>query len=187
MDESITTFVLLKNALWALFYSPILLLRFLWSLIRRDDKASDILANEVPLMVFLLTPIVYVCCMIIALVTLLNSDGISKRIFEIGVLVFCVAWISVTMLLTLQPRDTRLIQAQSIQYYLLFVAFLQTLLWVMGPENPKNEPSSVLILFLATTVTYINDKLIKPMIEKHDVVLGENGMFIREADRELEL
>lgn len=184
MGESPTTFVLLKNALWALFYIPILLLKFLWSLIRRDDKAMDILANEVPVVVFLLTPIVYVLCMIIALVTLMNSGGISKRIFEIGVFVFCVGWISVTLLLTLQPRDTRLMQAQSIQYYLLFVAFLQTLLWAIDPQNLKNEPSSVLILFMATSVTYINERLIKPMIDKHEVILNEDGKFVRQVDSE---
>ena len=171
------TFTLLRHAIWALFYIPVLLMKFMWSLIRSDEQAIDILANEVPLIVFLITPIAYIMCMIIALVTLLNSGGISKRIFEIGVFVFCVGWIAMTLLLTLQPRDTRMIQATSIQYYLLFVAFLQTLLWAMGPENPKNEPSSVLILFMATTVAYVNEKLIKPFIESHEIIEKDKRLY----------
>lgn len=163
-----TTFELLVNAIRALLSIPILLIKFMWYLIRHDEHALDILADEVPRLVFFLTPLVYVGCMIIALVTLLSSGGFKSRIFEIGVLIFCIGWITVTFLLGLQKRDARLIQAQSIQYYLLFIAFLQTALWVAGPENPRNEPSSVLVLFLATSVAYTNERLIKPMIEKHE-------------------
>jgi uncharacterized membrane protein len=172
MESVMTTFELLKNAIEALIYIPILLIKFMWYLLRQDEHALDILADEVPRLVFFLSPIVYVACMIIALVTLLSSGGFKTRIFEIGVLIFCVGWITVTFLLSLQKRDARLIQAQSIQYYLLFIAFVQTALWVVGPENPRNEPSSVLILFMATSVTYVNERLVKPMIETHEDVLG---------------
>ncbi len=176
-----TTLELLINAIKALVYIPILLVKFMWYLIRHDEHALDILADEVPRLVFFLSPIVYVACMIIALVTLLSSGGFKTRIFAIGVLVFCIGWITVTFLLGLQERDARLIQAQSIQYYLLFIAFLQTALWVVGPENPRNEPSSVLILFLATSVTYTNDKLVKPMIERHE---DQQGLHLTRAESE---
>jgi len=163
-----TTFELLVNAIRVLLYIPILLIKFMWYLIRQDEHSLDILADEVPQLVFYITPIVYVVCMIIALVTLLSSGGFKTWIFAIVVLLFCIGWITVTFLLGLQKRDARLIQAQSIQYYLLFIGFFQTVLWVIDPENPRNEPSSVLILFLATSVAYINERLIKPIIEKHE-------------------
>lgn len=157
---------LFVNAVRAMAGIPRLLAKFIWHVIRGDENAIVILDNELPTLIFLISPVVYVVLMVVALVTLMTSGGIQSEILQVLIATICNMWIFVTISLGLQSHDTRLMQAQSIQYYLLFIAFLQTLAWVVHPDNLKNEPSSVLVLFMATSVAYMNEKVIKPIIER---------------------
>lgn len=156
---------LVFHAMRAMINIPFLLLLFMWNLVLGRDDALAILQQQLPRQLYLVSPVAYVVLMVIAQVTLLTSDGITSVALQLLVATICNLWIFVTISLGVQAYDTRLVQAQSIQYYLLFVGFLQTVAWVVHPENPKNEPSSVLILFLATAVAFVNEKLIKPNIE----------------------
>lgn len=155
------------NAMRALIAIPPLMLRFSWHVLRGKADAMEILENELPRLIFLISPVVYVTLMVVALVILMTSGGIQSPLLELLISLFLNAWIFITISLGIQAHDTRLVQAQSIQYYLLFVGFLQTFAWVANADNPRSEPSSVFILFLATTVTFTNEKVIKPNIEKY--------------------
>jgi len=162
--------ILVRHAIRAMIRIPQLLFMFMWNLLHGHEDAVEILQNQLPRQIFLLSPVAYVTLMIIALVTLMSSDGLQSVIVQIAISIACSLWMFVTVSLGLQTHDTRLIQAQSIQYYLLFVGFIQTVAWVVHPDNPKNEPSSVLILFMATTVAFLNEKVIKPNIERVEFV-----------------
>jgi len=157
---------LVYYAMRAMIKIPQLLLVFMWRVVRGHDDAVVILQRELPKQLFLLSPVVYVALMVIALVTLLMTGAIDSIVLQFVISIVCNVWIFVTISLGLQSHDTRLIQAQSIQYYLIFVGFIQTVVWVIHPENPRNEPSSVFILFLATSVSFVNEKVIKPNIER---------------------
>lgn len=174
---------LFVNAVRAMAGIPRLLAKFIWHVIRGDENAIMIIEDELPTLIFLISPVVYVALMITALVTLLTSGGIQSMALEVVISLACNIWIFVTISLGLQSHDTRLMQAQSIQYYLLFVAFMQTLAWVVHPDNLKNEPSSVFVLFMATSVAYINEKVIKPTIEKTELI-GDANKVVRRIDTE---
>ncbi len=158
------------NAVRALLSIPPLLGRFLISVVRGEPDAVKILEVELPELVFRMSPVLYIMTMIIALVTVMTTGAIDSVVAQLALSIICNIWIFITIVLGVQAHDTRLIQAQSIQYYLLFLGFLQTLIWVLYPDNPKNEPTSVFILFMATFVTFINQKVIRPNVERDNAI-----------------
>jgi len=172
------------NAIRALIKLPQIFARFIWNVVRGEENAILILEDELPTLIFVMSPALYFSFMVVALVTLMTSGGIQSTILQVVVSLVCNLWIFVTISLGLQSHDTRLLQAQSIQYYLLFVGFLQTLAWFVHPDVPRNEPASVFILFLATSVTFVNEKVVKPMIERYDVVDDDTDQSIRYVEAE---
>ncbi len=158
-------FILLKNAIIALFRLPVVLFRVLRALWRADGSISTIMKNEVEHGIYILLPLLYVFIALVALSAFLISD-VPFQWMIIGVCAITTVWAVFTILLGREvDHIATMMQASSLQYYLLFMGFIQTVLWVLFSDNPKNEPSSVLILFLASVVAYLNEKLVKPTLE----------------------
>lgn len=156
-------------------------------------KLDYFFEQKIPRFILLITPLLYVSIVLLtttalyltatrSLQTHVPNNRVLVVVAAIPILLFALNLIWINFIGSIPNFDARKVQVNSMQYYIVGVAVLQTTLWIVDPGQPRHEPLATMSLFAAAAVTYFNQQVLKRHIYTEDMSSSPKQVVARLLD-----